>query len=73
VGGGERAIVIDERQLLLPASAVAAGVELRVDLLISADERTILATLLHRAWTPHDATRVPAYPEVPLLLAGRGR
>jgi len=63
--------MVDGQPLALPASAEAARVELRVDLLVSSEERTILATLLHRAWTPRHAAGVPAYPEVPVLLSGR--
>ena len=55
--------MVDGQPLALPASAEAARVELRVDLLVSSEERTILATLLHRAWTPRHAAGVPAYPE----------
>jgi peptidoglycan/xylan/chitin deacetylase (PgdA/CDA1 family) len=67
----DRTVVIDGRPLQIPASASAASAELRVDLLVSSEERTILATLLHRAWIPHDPAHAPAYPEVPILLAGR--
>ncbi len=71
VAGKERTFVVDGKPLALPAAAEAAGVELRVDLLVSAEERTILATLLHRSWTPRDAAATPAHPEVPVLLGGR--
>ena len=67
----DRTVVIDGRPLQIPASASAASAELSVDLLVSSEERTILATLLHRAWIPRDAAHTPAYPEVPILLAGR--
>jgi len=63
--------VVDGKPLALPASAEVAGSELRVDLLVSSEERTILATLLHRAWTPRDATGAPVHPEAPVLLSGR--
>ena len=63
--------MVDGQPLALPASAEATGVKLRVDLLVSSEERTILATLLHRAWTPRHAAGVPAHPEVPVLLSGR--
>jgi len=68
---GERTLVVDGKPLALPARADAAGFGLPVDLLISSEERTILATLLHRAWTPRDTAAVPANPEVPVLLDGR--
>src|SRR6267143_4866465 len=68
---GERSLVVDGKPLALPASAEVAGSELRVDLLVSSEERTILATLLHRAWTPRDATGAPVHPEAPVLLSGR--
>src|SRR5919108_575151 len=68
---GERPIVIDARTLQVPAAAEAAGTALPVNLLVSSEERAITATLLHRAWTPRDPSATPAYPEVPLLLAGR--
>ncbi len=71
VPGKERTFVVDGKPLALPAAAEAAGVELRVDLLVSSEERTILATLLHRSWTPRDAAATPAHPEVPVLLGGR--
>ena len=66
-----RTLVVDRTTLVLPASADAAGTALRVDLLVSSEERTILATLLHHGWTPHDAARAPAYPETPIRTAGR--
>ena len=68
---GERAVTIDGKPLVLPARATAASVTLAVDLLVSAEERTILATLIHRAWTPRDAAAVPVHPEIPVLLQGR--
>jgi peptidoglycan/xylan/chitin deacetylase (PgdA/CDA1 family) len=68
---GQRNIVIDERPLLLPAATDADAVALPLDLLVSSEERTMLATLVHRAWTPRDPKATAAYPEPPLRLAGR--
>ncbi len=71
LGAGERTVVLDGRSVPVPASADAGRTSLRVDLLVSAEERTILATLLHRAWTPRDPASHPAYPEWAVSLAGR--
>jgi len=68
---GQRTVVIDGKPLAIPASAHLGAVPLPVGLLVSSDERALLATLLHRAWTPHDANAVAAAPEAPVLLAGR--
>lgn len=67
----ERTVVIDGRSLSLASSAHAAGHALPVNLLISAEEPTLLATLLHRSWTPEDAAAEKIERENPVLLAGR--
>ncbi len=69
--GVQRSVVIDGKPLVVPVSAQVAEVPLPVSLLVSSEERTILATLLHRAWTPRDANAVAAYPEPSVLLDGR--
>ena len=67
----ERALVVDGRPLVVPRTAQVGGVPLALDLLVSAEERAIVATLVHRAWTPRDPAADPAHPEPPALLAGR--
>ena len=67
----ERTLMLDGKALALPAIAEMGGVGLPVNLLVSSDEGAILATLVHRAWTPRDAAVAPAHPEVPVLLGGR--
>ena len=67
----ERALVVDGRPLVVPRTAQVSGVPLALDLLVSAEERAIVATLVHRAWTPRDPAVDPAHPEPPALLAGR--
>lgn len=69
--GGQRTVVIDGKPLVVPATAQVGGVALPVALLVSADEGTILATLLHRAWTPRDPNALAAHPEPAALLLGR--
>jgi len=66
----ERAVVIDGKTLSITGAA-AAGTPLPVNLIVSAEERTISATLLHRGWTPDDPVAERAYPEVQVRLAGR--
>jgi peptidoglycan/xylan/chitin deacetylase (PgdA/CDA1 family) len=67
----ERTLVVDGKPLAVPEAAEASGARLPVDLLVSAEERTILATLVHRAWTPHGSVALPGSAEVPVLLGGR--
>jgi len=71
IAGNERTVVVDGKPLALPASASAAGVALPVNLLVASEERTIVATLLHRAWTPRDPAASHAHAEAPVLLGGR--
>lgn len=66
-----RTIVLDGKPFTLPATAESDGRALRLDLLVSSEERTILATLVHRAWTPRDLASHPAYAEWPVTLAGK--
>jgi peptidoglycan-N-acetylglucosamine deacetylase len=67
----ERTLVVDGRPLSVPRAARVGGVPLALDLLVSADERAIVATLVHRGWTPRDAAADAAHPEPPAVLAGR--
>jgi len=57
---------------MVPRLAQVGGVALPLDLLVSAEQVAIVATLVHRAWTPRDPAADPAQPEPPALLAGRG-
>src|SRR5438132_14027312 len=67
----ERTLVIDGRPLGVPRAAQIGGVALALDLLVSAEERAIVATLMHHAWTPRDPAADPAHPEPRALLGGR--
>ena len=67
----ERTLVIGGRPLGVPRAAQIGGVALALDLLVSAEERAIVATLMHHAWTPRDPAADPAHPEPPALLGGR--
>jgi peptidoglycan/xylan/chitin deacetylase (PgdA/CDA1 family) len=67
----DRRVAIDGHALTLPASAEAAGRALPVELVVSSAERTLLATLVHRGWTPRDPSVRPVHPEVPWLVHGR--
>lgn len=66
-----RTVIIDGHPFQFPAGAQAGSAALPINLLVSSEERTVSATLLHRAWTPRDMHATPAYPELPLLLGGR--
>jgi peptidoglycan/xylan/chitin deacetylase (PgdA/CDA1 family) len=66
-----RSLAIDGKPLSFPARADAAGAPVAIDLVVSAEERPLLGTLLHRGWTPRDSTALRAHPEVPVLLDGR--
>jgi peptidoglycan/xylan/chitin deacetylase (PgdA/CDA1 family) len=67
----ERSVIIDGKPLPLPAVAEAGSSALPMNLLVSSEERTFVATLLHRGWTPRDFSATPAYPEIPIVLGGR--
>src|SRR5258708_37744505 len=67
----ERTVVIDGKQIGFTAAAQSASAPLRIALLLSSEERALLATLIHRAWTPRDPAAVAAYPEPAALLGGR--
>ncbi|HUJ27487.1 MAG TPA: polysaccharide deacetylase family protein [Myxococcales bacterium] len=67
----DRNIIIDGKPFSIPGAAEAGAVKLPVNVLLSADERALLATLLHRAWTPDDPQSEKAHPETPVLLRGR--
>ena len=60
--------MIAGKPLSVAAAAEAGAAHLSVNLLVSADERTLLATLVHRGWTPAPEK---LNPEVAVLLAGR--
>jgi hypothetical protein len=68
---GERTVVIDGKPLFIESSAAAPGTALPINLLVSADERAVSATLLHGGWTPEDPLAQRAYPEIQVRLAGR--
>ena len=61
--------------LLLAVTVVVDGKPLQVprevNLLVSAEQPTLVATLLHRGWTPLDPASTKAYPETPVRLEGR--
>ncbi len=67
----ERTLLVDGKPLAIAADAGSPGASLRVSLLISAEERALLATLLQRGWTPDNPAAEKAYPEAPVRLAGR--
>jgi peptidoglycan/xylan/chitin deacetylase (PgdA/CDA1 family) len=67
----ERTVVIDGKRIVFAAAAQSGNAPLRVGLLVSSEERTLLATLIHRAWTPRDPAAMTAYPEPAVLLGGR--
>ena len=69
--GPSRTLVIAGTPLSVPAAAEAGAAHLSVNLLLSADERTLLATLVHRGWTPDDPAGEKLNPEVAVLLGGR--
>jgi peptidoglycan/xylan/chitin deacetylase (PgdA/CDA1 family) len=69
--GPTRALVVDGRPFTVEAVAQAGAARLPVNLLVSADQRTLVATLIHRGWTPDDPASEKAYPEIPVRLAGR--
>jgi peptidoglycan/xylan/chitin deacetylase (PgdA/CDA1 family) len=67
----DRTIEIDGKLLAIPVRAEADGVHLPVNLLVSGEQRTLLATLIDRGWTPDDPVGEKAHPETPVRLAGR--
>ena len=67
----ERTLVIDGKPLSIGSSVEAAGTALPINLLVSAEERAVSATLLHGGWTPDDPHAERAYPEIQVRLAGR--
>jgi len=69
--GAERSLVIDGEPLKIVADAESAGASLAINLLVSSEERPLLATLLHRGWTPDDPAAERAHPEASVRLAGR--
>ncbi|TMA29674.1 MAG: hypothetical protein E6J78_01265 [Deltaproteobacteria bacterium] len=69
--GAERSLVVDGKPLKIAAHAESAGASLAINLLVSSEERALLATLLHRAWTPDNPAAERAHPEALVRLAGR--
>jgi peptidoglycan-N-acetylglucosamine deacetylase len=69
--GPTRILVVEGRPFTVDAAAQAGTARLPVNLLVSADQRTLLATLIHRGWTPDDPAAEKANPEVPVHLGGR--
>ena len=71
----ERAVIIDGHPLSLPARLSpllpAAHSAEPLNLLVSADERPLLATLIHSGWTPRDLKAQAAHAEAGYTLAGR--
>jgi peptidoglycan-N-acetylglucosamine deacetylase len=67
----ERTIEIDGKPLTFAAHAEAGSARLPVNLLVSTEEPTLVATLLDRGWTPDDPAAEKAHPETPIRLAGR--
>src|SRR6266404_9079024 len=71
LAAADRTIEIDGKLLTIPVRADADGAHLPVNLLVSTEERTLLATLIDRGWTPDDPAAERAHPETPVRLAGR--
>ena len=71
LASAERVVIIDGRSLSVPAAAEAGALKLPLNLIVSADERALLATLVHRAWTPDDPASEKAHPAAQLFLGGR--
>jgi len=65
-----RTLSIDGKPINVAAVAEVGTAKLPVNLLVSAEERTLVATLLHRGWTPDDPATEKATPEAPVTLAG---
>jgi peptidoglycan/xylan/chitin deacetylase (PgdA/CDA1 family) len=57
-------------QLVVPSAAESGEAKLSVNLLVSAEERTLMATLVHSGWTPDDPATEKAAPEAKVLLSG---
>jgi peptidoglycan/xylan/chitin deacetylase (PgdA/CDA1 family) len=66
----QRTVVIDGKPLTVAAAAEAGTAKLAVNLIVSAEERTLVATLLHGGWTPDDAAAEKATPEAQVTLGG---
>ncbi len=71
LAAADRTIEIDGKLLTIPVRAEAGAVHLPVNLLVSTEQRTLLATLIDRGWTPEDPAGEKAHPETPVRLAGR--
>ena len=67
----DRVVTVDGQALTLPAAADSARTAFAIDLIVSAEERTLLATLLHRSWTPDNPAAEKAFPQTPVRLSGR--
>src|SRR5438270_12473871 len=66
-----RVVTIDGHALTLPAAADSARTSFAINVIVSAEERTLLATLLYRSWTPDDPAAEKAFPQTGVRLSGR--
>jgi peptidoglycan/xylan/chitin deacetylase (PgdA/CDA1 family) len=71
LAAAQRTVEIDGKAISFAAAAEAPGPPLAVDLLVSAEQPALVATLLHRGWTPDDPASEKAYPELAVRLSGR--
>jgi peptidoglycan/xylan/chitin deacetylase (PgdA/CDA1 family) len=67
----ERTLPAGGKTFSVPAAAESGSAKLSVNLLVSAEQRTLLATLIHSGWTPDDPAAEKVNPEAKVLLAGR--
>ncbi len=67
----ERVVTVDAKPFSIPAAAEAGGTRLALNLIVSADDKALLATLLRRSWTPERPAAEKAFPETPVRLSGR--
>jgi len=63
----DRTLEVDGKLLTIPVRAEADGVHLPVNLLVSTEQRTLLATLIDRGWTPET---LPVRRPIPRLRYG---
>jgi peptidoglycan/xylan/chitin deacetylase (PgdA/CDA1 family) len=66
-----RTLTVGGLQLAVPEAAESGAARLAVNLLVSAEQRTLLATLVHSGWTPDDPAAEKAVPEAKVTLGGR--
>src|SRR5438270_311225 len=50
----ERTLAIDAKALAIPAAADAGGARVAINLIVSAEEKALLATIVRHSWTPDD-------------------